>query len=272
MVEGDLLDLTLPSLLSAMGKEGSTAVLRVQRGTDQGALYFFEGTLVHAAAGPALGDQAVYELLAWPDGRFRLVRDAERHPRTITQPLTSFLNAPARRNGRGAPAPAAAAPEPGADAQLLDELLALLTRLEQDRARVAEGHIERGGVPALLVVTAVVNSLIAFVTARSADPGLLPSRVLARLAEEDPYTQVLGEEQERITVATAAALLENWRGAREDRRRMFQDVCRALIDVLAIYCNTLTTFFHEPREREEWRATFAVFVDGLRTAVQQADV
>lgn len=271
MVEGDLLDLTLPSLLSALGMEGSTAVLRMQRGTDQGALYFCEGTLVHAASGAAVGDQAVYDLLAWPDGRFRLVRDAERHPRTITHPLSDFLAAAHRPRPAGPP-DASAGAEPGEDECLLDELLALVTRLEQDRARLAEGRIENGGVPALLLVTAVVNSLIAFVTARTADPSLLPSRVLARLAEADPYTQVLGEEQERMTVATAAALLKSWQGAPEDRRRMFQDVCRALLDVLAIYCNTITTFFHTPRAREEWRATFDVFVDGLRSAVQQADV
>lgn len=48
MVEGDLVDLTLPSLLHALSAEGSTAVLRVQRGTEQGALYFSEGALVHA--------------------------------------------------------------------------------------------------------------------------------------------------------------------------------------------------------------------------------
>ena len=49
MVEGDLLDLTLPSLLQALTREKSTAVLRLQRGTDdgadQGTVYFREGAL-----------------------------------------------------------------------------------------------------------------------------------------------------------------------------------------------------------------------------------
>ena len=46
MVEGDLVDLTLPSLLQVMSRECSTAILRLQRGTDQGAMYFAEGVLV----------------------------------------------------------------------------------------------------------------------------------------------------------------------------------------------------------------------------------
>ena len=64
MVEGDLVDLTLPSLLQALAREGSTAVLRLRRGTDHGAVYFCEGVLVHARAGPVDGDEAMYELLA----------------------------------------------------------------------------------------------------------------------------------------------------------------------------------------------------------------
>jgi hypothetical protein len=45
MVEGDLVDLTLPSLLHALARERSTAVLRRQRGTVHGtASTFFRGS------------------------------------------------------------------------------------------------------------------------------------------------------------------------------------------------------------------------------------
>jgi uncharacterized protein DUF4388 len=270
MVEGDLVDLTLPSLLHALSREGSTAVLKVQRGTNQGALYFSEGALVHALSGKAVGDDAVYDLLTWPDGRFRLVRDADRQPRTITHRVTDFLNS-ALNGSSSSHVTAAQQPEKGGDEQLLTELLTLLTRLEQDRVRLAEGKVERDGVAALLVVTAVVNSLIAFVAARCSDPDVLPSRVLPRLAETQPYTQLLGEENERISVATAAGVLKTWNSKKEDRQCLFQDLCRALLDVLTMYCNTISTFFHGSREREEWKATFDVFVDGLWTAVQQVD-
>ncbi len=275
MVEGDLVDLTLPRLLAAVSQEGSTAVLRVQRGTSQGALYFCEGALVHALSGKVVGDDAVLDLLAWPDGRFRLVRDGDRQPRTITHPLNDFLQALERggslghTNGNGN---GHGATDGSADEKLLVELLTLLTRLEQDRVRLAEGNVERGGVAALLVVTAVVNSLIAFVTGRCNDPDVLPSRVLPRLAETQPYTQLLGEDNERISIATAAGVLKNWESNPEDRKHLFHDLCRALLDVLTMYCNTVSTFFHSSREREEWRATFDVFVDGLWTAVQQVEV
>ena len=271
MVEGDLIDLALPSLLHALSTEGSTAVLRLQRGTDQGALYFCEGSLIHALAGQAVGDEALCALLDWTEGRFRLVRDPDQQPRTITQGLASFITTEAGRSSARSSSNGAAVKAASGDEQLLNDLLTLLTRLEQDKVRIEEGRIEPGVVPALLVITAVVNSMVAAVTARCSDSDVLPSRVLPRLAEAQPYTQLLGEEMERISITTAAGVLKGWDSSKEDRLRLFLDLSRALLDVLTFYGNTMSTFFHSAREREEWRATFGVFVDGLWTAVHQVE-
>jgi hypothetical protein len=273
MVEGDLIDLTLPSLLQAMTREKASAVLRLQRGTDdgdQGSVYFCEGALVHALAGESVGDEAMYQLLGWSEGRFRLVRDADKQPRTITAGLANFITAAESNRPTGGLSAAPGTEESG-DEKLLHELLTGLSRLEQDKVRLEERQIEPGAVPALLLIATVVNSMVAVVTARCTDSDVLPSRVLPRLAEAQPYTQLLGEDQERISVATAVGVLKTWNSTKEDRLQLFKDLCRALLDVLAFYGNTAGTFFREPREREEWRATFGVFVDGLWTAVQQIE-
>jgi hypothetical protein len=270
MVEGDLLDLTLPSLLQVMSRECSTAILKLQRGTDHGEMYFAEGVLVHATAGGVQGDEAACELLGWPDGRFRLARDAEPQPRTVTDRLARLVidadTRPAshqQRNGGG--------DERSADEQLLHDLLTQLTRLEQDTTRLQEGRVEGGAVAALLLVTAVVNSMVAVVTARCSDPGVRPSQVLPRLAEDHPYTQLLGEERDRISVATAAGVLKSWSNNAESRAQLYLELCRALVDVLVFYGNTASTFFRSSREREEWRATFGLFVDGLTEAIQKVE-
>jgi hypothetical protein len=276
MVEGDLVDLTLPSLLQVLTREKSSAVLRLQRGTEdgvsQGAVYFREGTLIHAMAGETVGDDAVYELLGWPDGRFRLSRDAEQQPRTITAQLATVIAQSDSSRSSTSGVTSAAGDEESNDEKWLHELLTWLTRLEQDKVRLEERNIEPGVVPALLLVATVVNSMIAAVTGRCTDSEVLPSRVLPRLAETQPYSQMLGEDMERISVATAVHMLKSWTSADGDRQQMFLDLCRALIDVLAFYGNTAGTFFRESREREEWRATFGVFVEGLWEAVRQVQV
>ena len=272
MVEGDLVDLTLPSLLQVMSRECSTAILRVQRGGDSGAMYFAEGVLVHAVAGPVTGDEAACEMLGWPDGRFRLARDPEPQPRTVTDRLARLvIDADASRPGASSASHTSAGGERSGDEQLLHDLLTQLTRLEQDTTRLQEGKVEGGTVAALLLVTAVVNSMVAVVTARCSDPGVLPSHVLPRLAEEHPYTQLLGEERDRISVATAAGVLKSWKNNNESREQLYLELCRALLDVLTFYGNTASTFFKSNREREEWRATFSLFVDGLTEAINKVD-
>ena len=276
MVEGDLLDLTLPSLLQALTREKSTAVLRLQRdtedGADQGSVFFREGALIHATNGETVGDDALYQLLGWSEGRFRLTRDAEQQPRTVTAKLANFIsNADAAAAPSSAVGSASSKDEVSNDEKLLHDLLTKLTRLEQDKVRLEDGQVEPGAAPALLLIATVVNSMVALVTQRCTDSDVLPSRVLPRLAEQQPYTQLLGEDSERISVATAVGVLKTWNSTSEDRQQLFQDLCRALIDVLAFYGNTAGTFFRETREREEWRATFGVFVEGLWDAVRHIE-
>src|SRR5262249_12096641 len=151
MVEGDLVDLTLPSLLYALARERSTAILRLQRGTDHGTLYFCEGTLVHARAGDADGDEAACDLLGWPDGRFRLTRDAEPQPGTVRSKLGKVAaEATPDRSGRRPAGQGDPARAGSGDEEILHELLTLLTELEQDKTRLEERSAESGLVTGLV--------------------------------------------------------------------------------------------------------------------------
>src|SRR4051812_31469641 len=107
MVEGDLMDLTLPTLLQALAQENSTAQLRLQHGMVCGALYLQEGSLVHATGAQSVGDDALLELLGWTAGRFRIVRDTEARPHTVTPRLTALVTG----------GPKAAKPATGTSAQ-----------------------------------------------------------------------------------------------------------------------------------------------------------
>ena len=158
---------------------------------------------------------------------------------------------------------------PHNDDTLFDDVIGVLATLEQQRARAADRSGDAAGLESLELIAGVTNTLVDFVTARCTESSVLPSRVLAQLAEMDPYTQMLGEENERITVATMAGLLASWTGAEADRQRMLDDVCRALLDVLGTYGEAVAALFRQARLRDEWRAMFAVFVDDLRAAAQR---
>jgi hypothetical protein len=271
MVEGDLMDLTLPTLLQALSQEASTAQLRLQHGQVHGELYLREGALVHATGPESQGDQALLELLAWTAGRFRIVRDTEERPITITPRLTALVT-----GGPRLPRPAAAAvtppPEGGlsADQRLLQDALALLTRLDLDSTKVSDTLGDASGISTMKVMATIINSLVTFVVARTSDLDALPSRVLCRLGATNPHAEVVTEIDERVSVDTVAEVLLSWEGDPERQRQFFTGICEALLDLLEIYARTLGTFFRSSHERQQWRATFDVFVQGLTTALAMA--
>ena len=260
MVEGDLMDLALPTLLQALSQENATAQVRVQHGDGHGALYLREGALIHATGVTTSGDDALLELLGWTAGRFRIVRDTEDRPRTITPRLTELVT--------GAAQAARAIPVPGtgdgaADQRLLQEALTLLTRLDLDSSKVVDTLRDPSGIATLEVLAAITNSLVGFVAAHTSDLETLPSRVLHRLGSTNPHAEVITEVDERLSIDTVADVLRTWNGDSDRERQFFAGTCEALLDLLEVYGRAVGTFFRGARERQEWRTTFAIFVDGL---------
>jgi hypothetical protein len=64
-----------------------------------------------------------------------------------------------------------------------------------------------------------------------------------------------------------AEILRTWEGDPASRQQFFVGMCDALIEVMGIYGRTLGTFFRSERERQEWRSTFDLYVQGLTTVL-----
>jgi len=260
------MDLTLPTLLQALAQESSTAQLRLQQGTVQGTLYLREGALIHATGSESVGDAALLELLGWTEGRFRIVRDIEDRPHTITPRLTALVT-----GAKGARRPVSSVPQMNAgvstDQRLLEDALALLTQLDLDSARLKETLEDASGISTVSLLAAIIDSLVAFVVARTSDLDVLPSRVLHRLGSSSPHAEVITEIDERLSVETVSDVLREWERDPERQQQFFAEVCDALLELLAIYGRTVGTFFKSAHQRQEWRTTFDVFVGGLTTAL-----
>jgi hypothetical protein len=154
-----------------------------------------------------------------------------------------------------------------ADQALLHDALALLTQLDLDSTKMEETLNDASGIATLVLLTEIINSLVTFVVARTSDLDALPSRVLCRLGATNPHAEVVTEVDEQVSVQMVADVLRSWQGGQESQRQFFAGVCGALVEVLGIYGRTLGTFFRSTDERQHWRATFDVFVEGLTTAL-----
>lgn len=70
--KGDLADVTMIDLLQTIGREQRSGSLEIERSTRKGAVYFQEGNILDAQCGKLRGEDALYRLMLWPDGNFRV--------------------------------------------------------------------------------------------------------------------------------------------------------------------------------------------------------
>lgn len=100
-LEGSLRELSLTNIIQLNCNEMNTATVCLTYGGQEGVVCFADGAIVHAAVGDLMGEEAVYELLSWPDGSF-VVRQGEEAPRrTISGNWNSLLLEGIRRVDEG---------------------------------------------------------------------------------------------------------------------------------------------------------------------------
>jgi predicted regulator of Ras-like GTPase activity (Roadblock/LC7/MglB family) len=90
-IEGNLREMSLPTLVQYACTDGQQACLTVQRGSESAYLYFLEGNLVHALLDDEIGEEVVYRILRWEDGTFKLASSAELPAPSITTPWSVLL-------------------------------------------------------------------------------------------------------------------------------------------------------------------------------------
>jgi predicted regulator of Ras-like GTPase activity (Roadblock/LC7/MglB family) len=90
-LEGDLQTMSLASIIQINCEERNQAQLTLNHRGKVGDIYFKEGEVIHAEDGDFSGDEAIYSLLNWEDGSFRLKMGAEPENRTIHKGWSGLL-------------------------------------------------------------------------------------------------------------------------------------------------------------------------------------
>ena len=89
-LQGNLKEMSLANLIQVNCQERRSARLTLSLGNQTGQVFLADGQVVHAVLGDHVGEEAVYDMLAWESGTFSLDLD-QPHPdvtiRTAWQPL-----------------------------------------------------------------------------------------------------------------------------------------------------------------------------------------
>ena len=82
-VQGNLIDISLSSLISINCNEMNQARLLVKHQDQEGTVFFDSGDIVHMALGSQEGEDVIFELLTWEDGTFELTKDVSAPKRSV---------------------------------------------------------------------------------------------------------------------------------------------------------------------------------------------
>ena len=90
-VQGNLHTLSLPSIIQINCEERNEARLHLRHQGEEASIFFADGNVVHAELGPYVGEEAVYKLLRWETGDFKLEKGVSPAERTINVGWTGLL-------------------------------------------------------------------------------------------------------------------------------------------------------------------------------------
>jgi len=113
--QGAIGNLPLVDLLQVWSSNGFSGLVLVTSQSQTGHLYFVDGQIVHAECEDATGEQAVGQIVSWPEGSFELHPNTTTIHRTIQKSLSHLLLDAHRHldeRRRETPAPAQRPPPP----------------------------------------------------------------------------------------------------------------------------------------------------------------
>jgi hypothetical protein len=95
-LRGNLIDFSLPDIIQLVGFGRKTGALRLSFAEGDAALFFDQGSVVHAEYPGHVGQDAVYQLFHVPSGEFRFQTEVLPETRTIDMDPTNLIMEAAR--------------------------------------------------------------------------------------------------------------------------------------------------------------------------------
>lgn len=276
-LEGDLEDVVLSGLIQMACSEKKTARLTIRAPEGKGDVFFHEGEIVHAEFGLLEGEKALYKVLGWTSGRFRLSTGCPPPAtRTIRISWNKLLMEGMRRldEGRRDDAGQQAANNEGGpgttELRLETDLLALVSQLEQRMAR-CDGRKLKAKPPLLLQVLGDLVNDVAEFSERIPDARLADSlrKALLRVNDEFPYARILRAKSNRLSVQTAISVYSNWTDTAESREYLLRQLRQVLLQILEEFFEFFAACFENADAGQQWRDTYRVYLADLTQAVTE---
>ncbi len=277
-IEGELTDIGLTSVVQMLCMERRRAAVRLRRRGEEGTIYIQKGEVVHAALGSLKGEEAVYQLLTWSDGSFRISDPVGLPPKTIGMSWNHLLLEGSRkfdekrRDDSRTMVRSAIHTKLNIefDHQLLSDLVAFLSTEERLLDRLKSKKVTKKPLLALSILEELINNVVLF-SEQVPKADLSSCSLLGAITQvSDTYPQIrlAHVQNNRLSLTTATNLYRSWANDPADRNHIFHQLCRGLIAAMESYFVLLASHLPLPESSEEWRELYTVFVLDLTKAVE----
>lgn len=274
-IEGDLRDMSLPSIVQIICLEQRKVGLILKRQHEEGVIYFDKGEIVHATLGNLEGQEAVYRLLTWPNGAFRTSSIVSTPRRTVVMPWNQLLMQGMQRldeRGAGeAPTPARdvalAARESESDSATENEVILLLSTLEHSASRLADKQIQKRPATALQILTETANQMIEFtegLLGEDKSTGVM-EKTLVQVRAQYSSMQSLQSQDNRLPAQTLVSLYDN--ASRGARQQVFNDIGRSIMSIMDAFFGLMTSCLQSPLVVGRLEEVYGQFIFDLKRMI-----
>jgi len=271
-IEGDLKDIGLGNIVQLFCQERRKGKLQLRQGEDGGTIFFEGGEIVHATSGELSGPEAIYKMLTWESGWFRMT-DATTVKNTVNLNWNHLLLNGMRRIDEQTKhhfpildAPAPSVSDLSQDRNLEGDLVAWFSQAEQVLDQMQTKRILKRPILAIQTLNDLLNDAISFSEThfRTAGTALSLTKALAEALEDFPQTRILFASKNRVSVKTVVNMYRNWGDDPADRLHFMRQVARGMIFTLEAYLRRITDQFSTAAKREEWSKPQEAFLIDLR--------
>ena len=277
-IEGDLKDIGLGNIVQLFCLERRKGKLQLRQGGEGGTIFFDSGEIVHASSGDLTGPEAIYKLLTWDSGWFRMTDQAVPPQYTVNINWNHLLlNGMRKIDERARTQDLIDLPtEPSEgdlthDRHLESDLVAWFSKAEQVLDQLLQKKVFKRPLLAIQSIADLLNDAVRFSENHTSQPGeaISLTKALATALDDYPQTRILYATNNRISVKTVQNMYRNWGDDPADRHFFIHQVARGMIFTLELFLKRMTGQFYSETKRKEWRSAQEVFLLDLRHVTDQ---
>ncbi|MEJ2569428.1 MAG: DUF4388 domain-containing protein [Anaerolineales bacterium] len=251
----------------------SAALILMKEDEEDGVIFFNQGEIIDAAAGPIHGEEAVLEILTWNEGKFRLSSDVLLPRRTITTPWEEILAEGRRRVAEMQVEGAAilkrdenlTQSEIEHDNALELDLIYLLSKLEHSRASLTESAGQDQVSEAFRIFSRIMKNVVEM--AGKHLPGNVLDEALSAAYTADSGMDLLKVKNDLMSVEMPGND-QKWQAGGGDLQAAYPRIGLGIVEILDRFFALLTKRFRSVSAADRWSDTCDAFLDELRSAIE----